>query len=182
MNADPEQLAEAADATGRVIAAITDEQWTLPTPCTEWNVRQLVEHIVTGNAGFVAALGNQRPELSAGADLSLVYRQSARSLIEASRAPDVLQQMVTVPFGTVPGAVALHLRTTELLVHGWDLARAIGAQVTFPEAIAELELAFTRAALEDVPADHKAFEPPQPVAADAPAIDRLAACLGRTIS
>lgn len=181
MITDHEQLATAADVTGRVIAEIGAEQWTAPTPCTEWNVEQLVEHLVNGNAGFTAALGNERPEFAPDTELSVAYRQSARLLIDAFRAPDALERVVEVPFGSVPGVVALHLRTTELLVHGWDLARAIGSRITFPEDLAERELAFTEPALADVPADRKPFGPRQNVAADAPAIDRLAACLGRAV-
>jgi uncharacterized protein (TIGR03086 family) len=90
--------------------------------------------------------------------------------------------VVSVRFGTVPGAVALHLRITELLVHGWDLAWATGQAVAFPEDAAEQELAFSRQALKDIPPGRRPFAPPEPVAGDAPAIDRLAACLGRQVT
>jgi uncharacterized protein (TIGR03086 family) len=78
--------------------------------------------------------------------------------------------------------VALDLRITEVLVHGWDLARATGQPATFPDDLAEQELAFSRAKLADIPSDRSPFAPPQPVAEDAPAIDRLAACLGRSVA
>ena len=89
---------------------------------------------------------------------------------------------MTVPFGTVPGAVALHLRTTEVLAHGWDLARATGQSVEFPADVAERELAFSQSALEQLPPDRRPFAPPQPVSPDAPAIERLVACLGRSVA
>jgi uncharacterized protein (TIGR03086 family) len=100
-------------------------------------------------------------------------------LVEAFRQPGVLERVVSVPFGSVPGAVALHLRITEVLVHGWDLARATGQPATFPENLAEQELAFSRGKLGDIPGDRHPFAPSQPVPAGAAAIDRLAACLGR---
>ena len=109
------------------------------------------------------------------------YRDSAAGLLDAFRQPGVLEQTVTVPFGTVPGVVALHLRIVEMLVHGWDVARAIGYPATFPDDLAEQALAFSRNKLPDVPADRSPFAPAQPVAEDAPAIDRLAACLGRSV-
>ncbi|MHB1533489.1 MAG: maleylpyruvate isomerase family mycothiol-dependent enzyme [Acidimicrobiales bacterium] len=56
MDADPEQLAAAAEVTGQVIDGVRDDQWGLPTPCEDWTVRDLVEHVVGGNDGFTAAL------------------------------------------------------------------------------------------------------------------------------
>ncbi|HVA07538.1 MAG TPA: TIGR03086 family metal-binding protein [Acidimicrobiales bacterium] len=185
MEADPEDLSAAAEVFGGVIGAIQDEQWQLPTPCSDWTVGDLVKHVVAGNDGFTTALGGRGAEPSGersvgvSVDLADDYGRSVRALLDAFRQPGALQTMVTVPFGTVPGAVALHLRTTELLVHGWDLARATGQDVTFPDDLAEQELAFTRAALAQVPSERKPFAPPEPVADDASAIDRLAACLGR---
>jgi uncharacterized protein (TIGR03086 family) len=77
--------------------------------------------------------------------------------------------------------VALHLRLTELLVHGWDLAHATGQPTTgLPDDLAEQELAFSRVQLERIPPDRSPFAPPQPIDDAAPAIDRLAALLGRS--
>ncbi len=186
MEADPEQLSVAAEVASQVIDAITDDQWSRPTPCGDWTVRDLVEHVVAGNAGFTAALSEQPtapgPTAERSGNLASDYGRSVRALLDAFRQPGVLEKVVGVPFGTVPGVIALHLRITELLVHGWDLARATGQAVTFPEDLAEQELAFTRLALADIPPGRSPFGPPEPVADDAPAIDRLAACLGRRVT
>jgi uncharacterized protein (TIGR03086 family) len=186
MDADPEQLAAAAEVTRQVIDAIGDGQWSLPTPCDGWTVRDLAEHVVAGNDIFTAALHGQPtasgPPAERSGDLASQYRRSIQELLQAFRQPGTLERVVSVPFGTVPGAVALHLRITELLVHGWDLARATGQAVAFPEDASEQELAFSRQALKDVPPGRRPFAPPEPVAGDAPAIDRLAACLGRQVT
>ena len=181
------QLAEALDATGRLIAAVAEARWTDPTPCPGWTVRDLVSHLVTGNAGFAGSFGSQYQlpddqDLAADPALLSAYQGSAAALLEALGQPGALDKIVTVPFGTVPGIVALHLRITEVLVHGWDLARATGQLVAFSEDVAEQELAFSRDKLSAIPPGRRPFAPSQPVADDAPAIDRLAACLGRSVT
>jgi uncharacterized protein (TIGR03086 family) len=186
MDADPEQLAAAAEVTGQLIDAVSDDQWSLPTPCDDWTVRDLVEHVVGGNVVFTVALHGQPtasgPPAERSGDLASQYERSVRELVQAFRQPGTLERMVSVPFGSVPGTVALHLRITELLVHGWDLARATGQAVVFPDDVAEQELAFSRVALKDVPPGRRPFAPPEPVADDAAAIDRLAAWLGRNVT
>lgn len=155
-------------------------------PCPGWTVRDLVSHIVTGNRMFAGILRGDPPAAPAGSpageDLVTAYRDAASGLLAAFSEPGALEREVSVPFGTVPGIAALHLPITELLVHGWDLARATGRPASFPDDLAEQELAFTRARLGDIAAGRRPFGPPQPAAADAPAIDRLAACLGRTVA
>ena len=185
MTSDPiGLLASALDATGRVLASIREDQWTLPTPCTEWTVRELAGHLVNGNDLFTSALGAQATGAAVGAEGSITdaYNQSGRELLAAFRQPGALDNSVVVPFGNVPALAALHLRITEILVHGWDLARATGQAASFPEALAEHEPAFSRAKLGDIPAGRRPFAPPQPIADGAPAIDRLAACLGRRVN
>lgn len=192
-------LTRALSATEEIVTGIGDDQWNADTGCAEWNVSELLDHLVAGNHQFIAALGGEReadtssaeaPEAnSAGqaapaGDLNddpvTAYRLSAAGLQRAFSAPGVLERMVTVPFGTVPGAVALHLRITEILVHGWDLARATGQSTDdFPDDVAGMEVAFSRDALEEIPAGESPFGPPQPVEASAPGIDQLAALLGR---
>ncbi len=168
--------------TGSILDAIAADQWDLPSPCTEWSVREVAEHLIGGNDLFTRALSGEVPTSPGGAGgVPGAYRRSAERLLGAFREPGVMEMEVQVPFGTVSGAIALQLRLTEVLVHGWDLARATGQTPQFPEEAAEQSLAFTVPMLERIPAGRQPFGPPQPVDRDAPAIDRLAACLGRTV-
>jgi uncharacterized protein (TIGR03086 family) len=178
------QLARALDATGQVVNAVTADQWAAATPCTDWTAADLLRHLVVGNGRFAAAFGGEnRPEAAwPDAELPAVYRDTAAALLSAFGVPGALDRIVTIPFGTVPGSVALHLRVTEVLVHGWDLAKATGQSVEFPADLAEQELAFSQAALEQLPPDRRPFAPPQPVGQDASAIERLVACLGRSVA
>jgi uncharacterized protein (TIGR03086 family) len=183
-----DQLGTALEAAEELIAGITPEQWSGPTPCTDWDVRTLVTHLSNGNHLFASALqdGASSPVrepagLTEDDDVVADYRDSAEAVLAAFRDPGALGRMVEVPFGTVPGAVALHLRLTEVLVHGWDLARATGQVTDFPEDLAEQELAFTREALAAMPPGRSPFAPPTPAPDTAPALDRLAACLGRRL-
>lgn len=177
-----DDLARALRATGALVAAVRDDQWTAPTGCPGWSVRDLLDHLATGGQALAAALrGQEAPDLS-GQDPVSAYRASAQALQAAFDEPGALERVVTVPAGTVPGAVALHLRLTELLVHGWDLARATGQPTTgLPEDLAERELAFSRVQLGRIPPDRRPFAPSQPVDDGAPAVDRLAALLGRPV-
>ncbi|MER6945241.1 TIGR03086 family metal-binding protein [Nonomuraea sp. NPDC000554] len=184
-----EQLAQVLADTERLVAAVRDEQWADPTPCTDWDVRRLVNHLVVGNRAFASILRGQelsredvrrlQAEDALGDKPVAAYRAAADALLAALIQPGVLDRVVTVPIGPAPGIVALHLRMVETLVHGWDLARATGQEPRFPDDIVERELEFTRDQLAGVPADRSPFAPPTPVPGDAPAIDRLAACLGR---
>jgi uncharacterized protein (TIGR03086 family) len=183
-------LATALDGTGGLVAAVTENQWDLPTPCSDWTVRQLVNHVVGGNRLFTRVLSGEplppRDQLGAraaedqlGTQPAAAYAGSAADLLSALRAPGVLAGTYTVPAATLPGPAIVHLRTVETLVHGWDLARAIDRPAPFPEDLAEGELAFSRDLLGRIPEGRHPFGPSQPVDDDAPAIDRLAALLGR---
>jgi uncharacterized protein (TIGR03086 family) len=179
-------LEQPVQAFEQLIAALRADQWAAPTPCTEWNVRNLVNHVVRGNRLFAAALRGEPPPPAEPADVLgddpvAAYRAASNEMQEAFRQPGALDRVVNVPFGSVPGGVALHLRNTELLVHGWDLARATGQAANFPEAAAQQELEFSRRALSQIPPGRTPFGPPQPVADDAPAIDQLAGLLGRQV-
>ena len=187
-----DQLTEALSGTAQLVAGIRPDQWADRTPCAEWDVRQLVNHLVAGNRLFTRLLqGEQMPApadlISQGSrdqlgdDPEAAYRKSADGLVAAFAQPGALEQMVTAPIGTVPGIAALHLRITEALVHGWDLAQATGQAAPTVDALAEQELAFTQRRLADVLPGRTPFAPPRPVADDAPALDRLAALLGREL-
>lgn len=189
--APTDDLATTGRAFGDLVAAVRHDQWSAPTPCAQWDVRALVNHVVTGDDLFARILRGRTSNVSGGLDPktedtlgddpSATHRRAADDLLAAFRQPDVLSQVFQVPVGTVPGIAAAHLRTVENLVHGWDLARATGQQTRFPDNTVERELEFTRGKLVDVPSDRSPFAPPQPVPDDAPPLDRLAALLGRPV-
>jgi uncharacterized protein (TIGR03086 family) len=174
-----EQLAEVADRMARLIARIKPDQWADPTPCTDWDVQSLVAHVINGNVMVVAAISGRAPTYRS---LRTDFEESAATMVAAFGLPGALGKIVEVPFGRVPGAIALHLRLTELLAHGWDLATATGQPADFPDEIVEQEIAFTIGALTEIPADRTPFAPPTAVADDAPPLDRLVARLGRTLA
>ena len=182
-----------------LVAAVGSDQWDAATPCPGWDVRTLLGHLVAGNHLYAAALAGQAgpdratgssgaapagssgvaPADSLGADPAGAYQASAVAVVEAFRAPGALDRPVTVPFGTVPGETALHLRIVEVLTHGWDLARATGRTVSFPDDVVEQEIAFSRRALPMIPPERAPFASSQSVADDAAPLDRLVALLGR---
>ena len=182
-------LGEAVELTGRLVAGVRPEQWRLPTPCPEWDVRQLVDHLVLGQQLYVRVLRGEPFEeaLTAvradpdrlGSDPAAAHDESGRELVSLFAGPGVLERTVRVPFGTVPGVVALHLRVTESLVHGWDLATALGVPFDPPAALVEPELSFSRPMLAQVPPERRVFAPSRSTDEAARPIERLVALLGR---
>lgn len=186
-----DQLERALEATGALVAAVRNDQWEQPSNCGDWTVRMLVNHIVVGSTMFAAILrGDPAPspeemqEMRAtdhlGADPIASFQAAGAALVVGFSQPDVLQRDFNPPVGAVSGAVMLHLRVTETLVHGWDLAVSTAQPRSLPNELAEQELAFSRQMMAQV-ARSSSFGPEQPVAPEAPAIDRLVAYLGRSI-
>jgi len=187
--ADPDELADldrALAATETVVAGIRAGQWAAPTACTELDVRGVLNHLVSGNLLFAALVRGEplpdRAEDHLDGDPLAAFQRAAGELREAFAAPGALTSVYTAPFGSGPGAVLLHVRLVELLVHGWDLARATGQQADFPADVAERTLAATRRQLTSRPEGPGApFAAEIPVAAGASAVDRLAGFLGRPV-
>lgn len=179
-----QDLARAYEAVGDLIAEIRPEHWEAPTPCTEWNVRDLVNHLVGMDLVFTALIeGGPMPERGTdllGDDPVGAYRASSASLRAVFSRPGVLQRSYAGPLGSATGAERLQIRLYDLLAHGWDLARATGIPARLPEDLAEQALAFVRVQLSPQPRTGR-FAEPQPVEETAPAIDRLAAFLGRPV-
>src|SRR3954470_16090790 len=80
------ELARAFDAVGELIARVRSDQWSGSTPCTDWSVTQLVEHLITMNRVFTALLINAPPRMP-GSDVVddpvSAYRESSDALLDA---------------------------------------------------------------------------------------------------
>ena len=140
-------LTQAGSGFERRLRMVAPEQWSLPSPCEAWNVYDLVSHVVSANRMAVHLLaGASRDEAVAlfthgvtDGDLVTAYLQSGRDQLEAFRAPGALEMTVHHPMGDVPGVQLLGFRTGDLLLHTWDLSRAIGVDESLDqEAVVEI--------------------------------------------
>ncbi|WP_134733219.1 TIGR03086 family metal-binding protein [Amycolatopsis nivea] len=119
---------------GQRLPSVRPGQWTAPTPCAEWNVRQLVNHMVRGNLNYVDLLaGSSREDFlrmrdadALGDDPLAAYAASVRLVADAFGRPGALDQVLDYPLGKVTGRQAVAVRATDSAIHAWDLARALG--------------------------------------------------------
>src|SRR5580704_12636345 len=185
---DPRELHQRAMAqTETVVAAVEPDQLTLPTPCTEFDVRELLSHMV-GGLNRIAIMGEGGDALAVAPradgvpdDGWLTAYRTASSRARAAWADDAtLDALIEVPWGKVPGRIALSGYVQEILTHGWDLARATGKPTELDPELASWVLAVARQILPPEPRGGEIpFDPPVPVPPDAGPYARLAAWLGR---
>jgi uncharacterized protein (TIGR03086 family) len=141
----PTQHQVAAAAFDRLVDQVGDGQWCEPTPCAAWNVHQLVNHVVYENrwavplfAGkTVADIADTYDGDLLGADPVAAWRESAAEARAAIDTSDAMTRTVHLSFGDVTGADYGHQLVADLLVHGWDLARAIGADESLDAALVD---------------------------------------------
>ena len=135
----------AAEAFGARVFAISSEQWNLPTPCTEWNVRDLVHHLVYENRWTVPLMNGatihqvgDRFELDLlGDDPKRVWREALEGAVRAV-AGVPMNRIVHLSYGDVPASHYAFELATDHLIHSWDLARAIGADESLDPDLLEL--------------------------------------------
>jgi uncharacterized protein (TIGR03086 family) len=178
-------LQRAIDQLGTLIADIRPEQATQATPCPDWNLRQLVNHVVFDLQTFDASMrgtprGAPDADLIAG-DWQAAYRASASSLMDAWQSRGTEGSMHT-RLGDVPLTWAVDQQVADLAVHGWDVARAVGKPTSqLDPEVGQVGLEFLRANLKPEYRG-QAFAPEAPAPDSAPLYDRLAAFSGRPVA
>jgi uncharacterized protein (TIGR03086 family) len=177
-----DQLSRSLAAVGEVIQGLRPNDWNAPTPCTDWAVSRVVLHLAGMNMVFTALLDDRPPpgrETIPDDQLPSAYQESSAALVESFSRTGVLERTYSGPLGSATGAERLQIRMYDLLAHGWDLCKATGQPTHLPADAAETALTFVRAQLTD-DARPGRFAPAQTISEQAPAIDRLAAFLGRS--
>jgi len=180
-----DNLARSFDAVGVLVAQVRPDQWFARTPCADWTVRALVDHLIGMNRVFIAMLaGHVLPKRPAADHVERdpvgAYRDTADALLFAFTASGVLDREYQGPLGSATGAERLQIRLYDLLAHGWDLARATGQRAELPDDVAEQALAFARTQVSEKARPGR-FGQVQTIDERAPAIERLVAFLGRPI-
>lgn len=167
------------------VDGIAHDQWAQPTPCAEWEVRTLVNHVcgeqlwaphlVAGET--IAQVGDRYDGDVLGDDPKTTFRRAVEASTAAfSRA--ALDEDVHLSFGDVPCRVYLDQMLTDAEVHGWDLARALGEDAELEPETASYLLPGVQAQ-EELLRSSGMFAEPVPVGADADDATKLLGVLGR---
>lgn len=178
----------ATSAVARLVRGVRDDQLDGPTPCPAYTVGDLLDHLGGLAIAFRDAAtkdtppGGAQPQVDA-ANLGDGWRDRIAgdldALAAAWREPSAYDGMTMAGPVEMPGEIAALVALDEVVVHGWDLARATGQEYAPDEAAVRASLGF--AASFELPegVTDGPFGPPVAVPADAPAIDRLAGATGR---
>jgi uncharacterized protein (TIGR03086 family) len=179
-------LDQALAATGRIVAGIKPAQLEASTPCPDFTVKALLDHVVGVNQMFFLAARDKKVDVSkmsgAGDDPASAFDLSAKEASEAWKAPGILEEQVELPFGTFPGAVALNMFISETVVHGWDVAKATGQSTEIDTKLAEVSWEAVKDlpdAFRGGPGSGMPFGPKVEAPAGASPGDRLIAHMGR---
>ena len=166
-----------------LVQAIDASQWAAPTPCSDWNVRDLLNHVAGEHLWVphllrgetIAQVGSRYDGDVLGADPIATWSAAAEvSAKEFGAASD--DQVVHLSFGETPLSEYADQMLTDLVIHGWDLARGIGA----PPRADEAAVAHVSAYLADHVEEWRGYGFKDAVSGsfDSP-LDRLIALSGR---
>jgi uncharacterized protein (TIGR03086 family) len=186
---DPiDQLERAQAWTGAIVAGVHKEDLHEPTPCSDWDVSMLLDHLIADIDTFnrvasgepldlATSIAPEENEGRATADAGAAFERVVKRARDLWSAPNALEQNYKTSRSELPGAALFNIFLIEMLVHGWDVAKATGQPTEMPADLAEAELAFTTKMMKE---RRMGFEQPVPAPEDASVTDRLVAFLGRT--
>jgi uncharacterized protein (TIGR03086 family) len=165
-----------------VLANVSPEQFGDPTPCSEWTIRDLIEHILGGNEHVGIWSGSSDAAPARPDDIVAAHRATARAAQDVFARPDGMSTMFKLPFAEMPGQIFIGMRTSDVLTHAWDLAAATGQSTDLDPELAAEQLAAVRAFVgPQFRGPDKPFAEEQACSSERPPADQLAAFLGRKV-
>jgi uncharacterized protein (TIGR03086 family) len=117
------------------VRAVTPDKWEARSPCEQWRARDVVAHVVQGHRGVIAGVrGGESEPLGADEDPRQAWEKASRAIDEITGDVKALAKEIDGPTGKMPaGEIIGRFVTMDLLVHTWDLARAVGADERLDE-------------------------------------------------
>jgi uncharacterized protein (TIGR03086 family) len=181
----------AADLAAGAVAAVRPDQWSAPTPCTDYDVRTAVDHLAWGTvlsqrAATRTALERdwsspEPPPFLAGREPQEWAPALATELDAAADAwadPAAWEGETVMGASPMPASVVGPMMLAEFAMHGWDIAKAVGAPYEVPEDLGAAVLAAVQP-LASMGREGGWYGPEVAVASDAPAFDRALGLAGR---
>jgi uncharacterized protein (TIGR03086 family) len=161
--------------TAERLGAVDLDQLDLPTPCTEFDLGQLLDHLAASLRRFIVALGGAAPEDEPAVPSTDRLLRLGPTILEAWAHAD-LDATYELPIGRLPAPALVQLNLAEIVIHGWDVSRSTGERADVPDELAEHVLRFGRTLLTDANRA-PAFGPAR--ASDRTPSDRMVAFYGR---
>ncbi|MGB3736295.1 MAG: TIGR03086 family metal-binding protein [Ilumatobacter sp.] len=170
--------------TARLVEGISDEHWDASTPCSRWNVRQLVNHTAGVMANFRNGARNETvagdpDEFDLGPDPAATFAALSAGNVAAWNERGELDSIVKLGDNEFPGAVAITINMLDAYVHGWDIAQATGQDARLDPDLCVNLLGFSQQAIPPAPREGDRFHAVVPVSDGADAVDQLLGYLGR---
>src|SRR5258708_12452153 len=151
---------QAVASTAEIVKGVRTGQMAAPTPCTEWDVRALLNHVI-GTLWLSEAVSRDhapRHPMARGGlpgtdladgDPSAAHAEASAAALAAAGTGDAITRLHVTPLGDMPGPVLSGFTTLDILVHGWDLAKATGQPPALETDLARHVLPFAQQALTE---------------------------------
>jgi uncharacterized protein (TIGR03086 family) len=176
-----DELASAEATLGvlqHVVHQISSDELSKPTPCSEYDVAQLTDHLLNSITILGGAAGAQSPERAAGDSVERQIIGAARPALDAWHHRG-LDGTVSIGASELPAALAAGILSIEFLVHAWDYAAATGHRIDVADSVTDCVLGLAKKIITPQGRATVGFADPVDVPDDAPALDRLIAFTGR---
>ena len=180
------EMAGAAAETARVLGQVKPEQLTGPTPCTGWDLHTLVNHVILWTAYSAERRARDEPlpedlmtrDFAAERGFAAGYAAQLDRAVAAWSAPQAWEGELKVIGSPTPAADVGALLVTEMVLHGWDIARAIGEDY---QVAGDVAAAVYRAveANAELYRKYEGFAAAVEAPGTAPVLDRALALSGR---
>lgn len=180
-----QQLDEIIPLLEALVDQVRPNQLDNPTPCANFTVSLVLEHMIGGATAFAPAFRGETAPTAAAETVDGTaqerWRQAMAELSGAVHTAGAQDRTIASPFGEVPGSMFARYVAFDGLVHGWDLATATGQPYLPPQdLVAEVD-AFARELLKPEMRDGDTFAAETKTPADASPLERLVAFSGRQL-
>ncbi len=177
-----DRIESAVQHTSKIVHGVNADQYGEQTPCSEFKVKDLLNHVIGGLEMLRDAAAGGSPAMpdgdQFGADAGKEYDERSAKLLDVLREPGTLDRTWKMPFGELPGQAMAGICFVEHVTHGWDLAKATGQDTTIPDEL----IAEARGVVEPTDAMWRmqgVCGPAVEVPETASATDRYAGLMGR---
>jgi uncharacterized protein (TIGR03086 family) len=164
-----------------VLHGLSDDDNAKQTPCREYDVASLTDHLMNSITTIGAAAGAEFPERNRDEPIERQVLLAARPAVDAWHRRG-LDGMVSIGPNEAPAATMAGILSLEFLVHGWDYAAATGRELNAPDSLADYVLGLSKNIITPEGRAHVGFDDPIDPPAKASAMDRLLAFTGRRVS